>query len=182
MSRKALARVALPSDRPRGPDVLLSVSVPESFLVEGATIEIEVPRNLSCATCSGGGCDACGRSGALSVRGRGDPAEKVEVTLPRPLPAASGSLAPRVVTLRIPEYGGRAPDESNLPRGNLLLTVRSGEPPSSGVTRLPGPSVPPPAVEPELLGVEDGAESDARVVLLFVVAALCALLAWWLRR
>ena len=89
---------------------------------------------------------------------------------------------PRAVVLRIPEHGGLAAAESNLPRGNLLLTVRVGETSSKGVTRLPGPSVPPPAVTPELVGVEGAERKDARVVWLFVVAALCVLMAWWLRR
>lgn len=182
MSGKALARVALSTDRPRGPDAQLAVTVPESFFLEGATIEVEVPRNLSCATCSGGGCDACGRSGAVSVRGRNDPMEKVEVTLPKPAGSESAASAPRAVVLRIPEHGGLAAAESNLPRGNLLLTVRVDETTSKGVTRLPGPSVPPPAFTPELVGVEGGEGKDARVVWLFVVAALCVLMAWWLRR
>ncbi len=181
MSGKALAKVALPTDRPRGPDAQLAVTVPESFFVEGATIEVEVPRNLSCATCSGGGCDACERSGAVSVRGRSDPAEKVEVTLPKP-PSGDGATAPRAVVLRIPEHGGLAVAESNLPRGNLLLTVRVGETASKGVTRLPGPSVPPPAITPELVGVEGAEAKDARYVWLFVVAVLCVLMAWWLRK
>jgi hypothetical protein len=181
MSGKALARVALPTDRPRGPDAQLAVTVPESFLAEGATIEVEVPRNLGCAACGGGGCDACERSGAVSVRGRNDPVEKVEVTLPKPS-ADGGESAPRALVLRIPEFGGLAALESNLPRGNLMLTVRAGEILSKGVTRLPGPSVPPPAVTPELIGVEGSARPESRVIWLFVVAALCVLMAWWLRR
>jgi hypothetical protein len=182
MSGKALARVALSTDRPRGPDAQLAVTVPESFLLEGATIEVEVPRNLSCATCGGGGCDACERSGAVSARGRNDPVEKVEITLPKPAPKDDGATAPRAVILRIPEHGGLAAAESNLPRGNLLLTVRAGETLSKGVTRLPGPSVPPPDIAPELVGVEGEAAENARIVWLFVVAVLCVLMAWWLRR
>lgn len=182
MSGKALAKVALATDRPRGPDAQLAVTVPESYLAEGATIEVEVPRNLACAACSGGGCDACERSGAVSVRGRADPVEKVEVTLPKPGAKETGETAPRALVLRIPEFGGLAAAESNLPRGNLLLTIRAGEALSKGVTRLPGPSVPPPEVTPELIGVEGSTRQESRVVWLFVLAVLCVLMAWWLRR
>ncbi len=178
MSGKALARVALSTDGPRGPDAQLSVTVPEAFLAEGATLAIEVPRNLACAACSGGGCDACNRSGAVSLRARNAPPESVEVTLPKP--ADDASAPPRAITLRIPEQGGPAPEGSELPRGNLLLTVRAGDPATKGVTRLPGPSVPPPKSIPELVGVERA--HDARIVWLFVLAALSALMAWWLRR
>jgi hypothetical protein len=182
MSGKVLARVVAPNDRPRGPDVQLEVSVPGSFIVEGATLEIDVPRNLACATCSGGGCDACQRSGAVSVRGRKDPPESVEVTLPKNTTNDAGAPAPRAVILRIPERGGVPPAESGLPRGNLLLTIRSGETLSGGVVRLPGPSVPPPPVTPELVGVEGEPRKDIGVVWLFVAAAFAALMAWWLRR
>jgi hypothetical protein len=157
------------------------VTVPESFFLEGATIEVEVPRNLSCATCGGGGCDVCERSGAVSVRGRNDAVEKVEVTLPKPR-SENGATTPRAVILRIPEHGGLAAQESNLPRGNLLLTVRVDESLSKGVTRLPGPSVPPPERTPELVGVDGSGGKDVRVVWLFVIAVLCVLMAWWLRR
>ena len=82
MTAKVLARITSP-DRPRGPDVEMTLSVPEEWVVEGATIEIELPRNLTCAACSGGGCDACERSGAVSLRGRKDPIELLEFTLPK---------------------------------------------------------------------------------------------------
>jgi hypothetical protein len=182
MSGKVLARVVAPMDRPRGPDAQLEVTVPDGFLAEGATLEIEVPRNLACAACAGGGCDACQRAGAVSVRGRKDPSESVEVTLPKKAHGAHGASTPRAVVLRIPERGGVALADSGLPRGNLLLTIRSGDPLSSGVVRLPGPSMPPPPVTPELVRVEGEARDGARVVWLFVVAALAALIAWWLRR
>src|SRR5256885_1157700 len=80
MSAKVLGRVVASQDRPRGPDVQMSVGVPAEFIRDGATLQIELPRNLACAACEGGGCDACGRAGAVSLRGRADPAETVEVT------------------------------------------------------------------------------------------------------
>ncbi|HEX4339882.1 MAG TPA: hypothetical protein VH062_28440 [Polyangiaceae bacterium] len=180
MSGKVLARVVASKDRPRGPDVQLHVTVPASFIVEGATLEVDVPRNLACAACGGGGCDACDRAGAVSIRGRKDPPESVEVTLPK---ANADSAAPRAVLLRIPERGGPPPAESGLPRGNLLLTIRSGDELSTGVSRLPGPSVPPPPVTPELVGVERDARAGQRMPwLLIAVAVFAALMAWWLSR
>jgi hypothetical protein len=42
-----------------------------------------------------------------------------------------------------------------LPRGNLLVSIRPGPEPSRGVTRLKTPSVPAPPIVPEILdGVE----------------------------
>jgi len=57
----------------------MALSLPEDWIAAGATIEIELPRNLACASCSGGGCDTCERSGAVTIRGRKDPAETVEI-------------------------------------------------------------------------------------------------------
>jgi len=182
MSGKVLARVVAPMDRPRGPDAQLEVTVPDSFIAEGATLEIDVPRNLACASCAGGGCDACQRAGAVSVRARKDPPESVEVTLPKKALAGNGASTPRAVVLRIPERGGIAPADTGLPRGNLLLTIRAGEPLSDGVLRLPGPSMPPPPVTPQLVRVEGEVSERARAVWLFVAAVLAALIAWWLRR
>jgi hypothetical protein len=102
------------------------------------------------------------------------------VTLPKS--ASVETAAPRAVMLRIPERGGLPPADTELPRGNLLLTIRAGEMLSPGVVRLPGPSVPPPPVTPELVGVENGPRDEGRVVWLFLAAALAALIAWWLRR
>jgi hypothetical protein len=66
----------------RGADVSLRVAVPWQWLSEGRTIEVELPRNLVCANCAGGGCGVCGNSGAISVRGRGELPEIIQVYLP----------------------------------------------------------------------------------------------------
>jgi hypothetical protein len=182
MSAKVLARVVASKDRPRGPDTQLTVTVPEAWITEHATIEVDLPRNLACAICGGGGCDACDRAGAISLRGRADPAESVEVTLPHADALESKSGAPRAITVRIPERGGMAKAGSELPRGNLMLTIRDGAELSGGVKRLPGPSVPPPPVTPELVGIERRGGEGRRIVLLFVVAAAAALAAWLLHR
>ena len=78
-------------------------------------VELELPRNLVCATCDGGGCDSCERSGAVTLRGRGEPADLLRVTLP-------GEQSEAFV-IRLPERGGLSPLGSGLPRGHLLLRV-----------------------------------------------------------
>ena len=124
----------------------MNLSVPEDWILTGATLEIELPRNLACASCGGGGCDKCDRSGAVSLRGRNDPAELVEVTLQSSSVSDDvPSSRTRRIVVRIPERGGHPPSggAESLPRGNLLLSVRAGPPPPRGVKRLPGPSIPP---------------------------------------
>jgi hypothetical protein len=113
---EVLGRV-VPGDleRPRGPDANHRVRVPRTWLERGAVVELELPRNLVCAVCDGGGCDACERSGAVTLRGRGEPADLLQVTLP-------GAHAEPFV-IRLPERGGLPPLGSGLPRGHLLLRV-----------------------------------------------------------
>ena len=86
-----------------------------------------LPRNVACAACEGGGCDTCGRAGAVSLRKRGEPPEVLSVPVP------SGAAGEVDVCLRIGARGGRS-DDPDLPRGNLLLIVRWGEEPSEGVS------------------------------------------------
>ena len=67
---EVLARVtARTHDEPRGPDVEHRIRVPRAWLDAGLAVEFELPRNLCCAACKGGGCDVCQRSGAISLRG-----------------------------------------------------------------------------------------------------------------
>lgn len=137
----------------------LRVAVPSAWLVEGRSIEIELPRNLTCARCSGGGCGACNNSGAITLRGRAELPEFVQVVLPlqritevserskaqdsdRKLVADSDSENPspagaRPVTIRIPECGG-LPDAANgaIVRGWLYLEVAIAERPSSSVRAI----------------------------------------------
>jgi hypothetical protein len=116
-----LGRVTSSTDQPRGPDAKYRVRVAENWLKAGAKIEVKLPRNLECAACDGGGCDACGGSGALTLRGREDPSEYIQVTLPQvKVPPKSGK---RGMILRIPESGGYASGETELPRGLLLLSL-----------------------------------------------------------
>lgn len=172
---------------PRGPDVLHRVKVRREWLVEGEVIELELPRNLACAACGGGGCDACGRSGAITLRRRDEPAEVVEVTLPaRPKDDVPDS---RGITLRIPEQGGLPDPGSDLPRGLLLLTVLPSPEPDARVRLLRGvPSKRPPAtvVEGDELPPSLGAAAPGRrfsrpVVLAAVAVVFWVLLLVWLR-
>lgn len=134
---KVLGRVTGAVDVPRGPDVIHRINVPGEWLDEGARIELELPRNLSCAACGGGGCDACGRSGAITMRGRREPPELVEVQLPRrPATEDPPSSGKRGVVVRIPEKGGLPEEGSLLPRGVLMLSVRAAEEADPGVQRV----------------------------------------------
>jgi hypothetical protein len=110
-------------DEPRGPDVVHRIHVPQSWLDRGATIEFELPRNLTCAECDGGGCDACSRAGAITLRAREDPVEVVQVTLPTP----ESESAPRDVILRSPQKGGLPKTDPELPRGLMMLRVSTAD-------------------------------------------------------
>jgi hypothetical protein len=118
---------------PRGPDAFHRVRVPGAWLERGATIELELPRYLGCAACEGGGCDICHRSGAVTLRGRDEPSDVVEVSLPE-------GARDQAFVIRIPERGGLAPADSLLPRGHLLLRVEpSGADEAPAFVTLRGP-------------------------------------------
>ncbi len=184
---EVLARVKSRAvEGPRGPDVLHRVKVRREWLVVGEVVELELPRNLACATCGGGGCDACGRSGAITLRKRDEPAEVVEVTLP----ARSADELPdsRGITLRIPEQGGLPPPDSDLPRGVLLLTVVPSPDPDPSIKLLRGvPSKRPPASivdsdeMPALLEQPPKARPSTAVLIITVAVVLWILLLVWLR-
>jgi hypothetical protein len=124
--------------------------VPKEWIEQGSIVEFELPRHLTCRTCEGGGCDACERSGAVTLRGRGEPPDLVEVTLPaRPHNES--------FVIRIPERGGLASPESGLPRGQLFLRIvpSDSSDPGASVARLPPviatsrrPLAQPPAEQP----------------------------------
>ncbi len=119
---QVLGKVTFDLDGPRGPDVKLEIQVPSSWF--GTRVLIALPRNLSCAVCEGGGCDACERMGAVSLRGHEQTTVPLSVHLPK-----EGETD---VCLRVPSEGGFA---EGLPRGHLLLVVRRAEEPSSFVQR-----------------------------------------------
>jgi hypothetical protein len=126
-----LARITGAIDVPRGPDVLHRVNVARDWLLGGGTLSVRLPRNLTCATCAGGGCDACDRSGAITLRERRDPPEFVKVTLAGQTGDGAGE---RALTMRIPERGGRAAD-GELPRGVLMLTLTPADSSDPSLTR-----------------------------------------------
>lgn len=133
---EVLGRVARFEDGPRGADVSLQITVAKQWLHEGSTIEIDLPRNLTCASCDGSGCQICDQSGAISVRLRVELPEVISVSLPRSedtsLKAASGSS--RTVVIRIPDCGGPPGiDAIGAARGMLLLAISPGDVPSSFV-------------------------------------------------
>jgi len=118
---------------PRGPDVTHRIRVPRAWLETGEVVEFELPRNVTCAACEGGGCDACERSGAITLRGRQELAEILRVTLP----VRNAQSEIRSVVIRIPEQGGISPDNAELlPRGLLLLRVEPAELADPGVSRV----------------------------------------------
>jgi hypothetical protein len=185
---EVLARVTSRAvEGPRGPDVLHRVKVRREWLSVGEVIELELPRNLACAACGGGGCDACGRSGAITLRKRDEPAEVVEITLP----ARSGDHLPdsRGITLRIPEQGGLPEHGSDLPRGVLLLTVVPSPEPDPSIRLLRGvPSKRPPATivdSDEMVGALGEPDSERRskraLIVLIVAVVLWIVLLIWLR-
>jgi hypothetical protein len=183
---EVLARVTSRAlEGPRGPDVLHRVKVRREWLLVGEVIELELPRNVTCAGCGGGGCDACGRSGAITLRSRHEPAEVVEVTLPR----RSADEVPdsRGITLRIPEQGGLPDEGSELPRGVLLLTVVPSDAADASVRPLRGvPSKKPPAavVESGQMAPDIVPSPSARrraMVIVVVAVVLWIVLLLWLR-
>jgi hypothetical protein len=185
---EVLARVTSRAvEGPRGPDVLHRIKVRREWLIVGEVIELELPRNLSCAGCGGGGCDTCGRSGAITLRKRDEPAEVVEVTLPsRP---ADDTPDSRGITLRIPEQGGLPEQGSDLPRGVLLLTVVPSLEPDPTIKLLRGvPSKRPPAsivdsdeMPTQLAEGEPKRAMSTAMVIVIVAVVLWILLLIWLR-
>ncbi|MBX3183279.1 MAG: hypothetical protein KIT72_04070 [Polyangiaceae bacterium] len=169
MKRQVLAKVARPLDEPRGPDVIHRLTVPASWFKDGACVELELPRNLSCAVCDGGGCEACGLAGAVSTRGRAEPPELVQLTLPRREPSPEAGRSTCVV--RLTGHGGLPPADEALPRGHLLLYLSEGEA-TPGLVRLEAPC------EPD--EVTAAAPGSLRRVAAALVVLVVALVGWWL--
>lgn len=111
---------------------MYELRLPGEWLDQGASIEFELPRHLTCAACGGGGCDACGRSGALTVRSKDEPPEIVPVTLPQ----RQSHQGQSGLVLRIPECGGLPATCCDFPRGLLLLKVVPGETGAAPVRRI----------------------------------------------
>lgn len=172
---EVLARVtARTLDAPRGPDVLHRIRVPRAWLEAGDCVELEVPRNLSCAACDGGGCDLCERSGAISLRQRDEPPELLQVTLPVCSSEAPG--APRSVVIRIPEQGGLPSTAAEaLPRGLLLLRVEAAEVADPGVSRVAPLAAPERRVALSLHSLKPSPKQTRVLLVLTVIAVLAGL-------
>src|SRR5262249_23561469 len=84
----------------------------------------------------------CERSGAVTLRGRSEPAEIVQVHLPRR--SAEEIAARGGVSIRIPEQGGLPRNSDEPVRGILLLAVVAGAEPDAGVHLVESPPQPPP--------------------------------------
>ncbi len=116
--------------------------VPRAWLESGEVVEFELPRNLSCAACDGGGCDSCERSGRghLARAGKSRP-RFCRSRCPRANPSRTGEA--RGVVIRIPEQGGLPPEQAQaLPRGLLLLRVELADVADAGVSRVVQPEPP----------------------------------------
>lgn len=180
---EVLARVTPRTlDVPRGPDVVHRIRVPRAWLESGEVVEFEVPRNLACATCDGGGCDSCERSGAITLRGRNELPEILSVSLPARKPEPNGE--PRGVVIRIPEQGGLPPEDgAALPRGLLLLRVEPAEVADPGVSRVLPPE--PPISEREAVSgtiLKPGSTQAWLLTAVVVVVILAGLIALAFRR
>jgi hypothetical protein len=84
----------------------------------------------------GGGCDRCARSGAITLRGRREPAEIITVPLPKR--EAEELEREPVVVLRVPDQGGFPEPGLELPRGLLLLSIAAASKTDAGVNRVRG--------------------------------------------
>jgi hypothetical protein len=162
MARTPLARLvdrdAL--DASRGARARLRIEVPAAWIEEGAVVEITAPGRLPCAGCEGGGCDACGRSGAL--RAPEDPADRV---VSAGLPGAGAPRGASVAIRLVRPFGDRSAID------HLLVELRAGPTPSVGVRRL---APPPPAASPPGAALPWGAIAAAAVAIAAILAALLA--------
>jgi hypothetical protein len=109
------------------------------------------------------------------MRGRNEPPEIVQVTLPEwSSPEGEPTSS---VTLRIPEQGGLPAEGSKLPRGLLLLTVIPDEQPDSGVRRATASLAPPPETVPAPPAPIRSA-NRALIAVAVAVAVFIAFLVW----
>lgn len=159
MGESALGRVLDPRalDEGTGARGRVRLEVPAAWLDAGCRIEILVPRRVPCARCDGGGCDSCGKSGALRAPDA-EAARRLEITLPEGCGEA--------VALRLVDPFGDGLVEQ------LLLEIRAGRA-SPEVTRVPDPPAPL-ALPPPLV--------PWRGVIMAALAAAAAILAALLAR
>jgi hypothetical protein len=112
-------------DASSGARGLFRVRVPASWAAAGSQIALTVPTRVECARCSGGGCDGCGKSGALKAP-RDPSARALRLEIPK------GSTEGVALRLAHP-FGEGAEIEQ------LIIEVRCGDAPSEGVSRIAAP-------------------------------------------
>ncbi len=127
---EVLGNVLEPVSAKRGPDVALKLTAPPAWLRRGQQLVVELPRRLSCARCEGGGCDACQRRGAFTLREAGAAQETVVLTL-------SQDVEGSAIQIRVPDRG--APGPTDEPPGQLIVTLSAGDVPSGGLSRRDEP-------------------------------------------
>ncbi len=150
-----LARIVDPEelDRASGHAAKLSIDVLDEWLEAGDTIAIVVPHRLGCARCDGGGCDACGRSGAYRVEL--DEADRtLQITLPPSAPKRS------IVRVMRP-FGAHSDIEL------LFVEIRASAEASESVRRLP-------RAQPPARGFVNAAIAVALLLALLVLLAVLA--------
>jgi molecular chaperone DnaJ len=92
----------------RGGDLHLELRVPFMQAVSGGTVELAVPRQVTCTTCGGSGCPTCGGAGLVVAQ------ERVKTRLPAGIEEGT--------TLRLPGKG-HAGAGAGAPAGDAFLTV-----------------------------------------------------------
>jgi hypothetical protein len=132
------------------------IEVPEAWFEEGAHLEIELPQRLVCARCEGGGCDACGRAGAITLYAQDEDPLVVRVGLPKAPPGGA-------VVLRIPEGGA--------PYRSPNAATADGAPKAQWQAAVPAERVPsprevagPPGVAGLLAGKVEASSESARAI------------------
>ena len=68
-------------DRSTGPRGRVKIEVPPGVMASGGEVLVPIAARVACARCDGGGCDGCGRSGALRAPEDAE-ARVVRITLP----------------------------------------------------------------------------------------------------
>lgn len=147
-------------DSSEGAQGRLKITVPAAWLADGAELSVAAPKLVSCARCDGGGCDSCGRSGALS-----GPRKPELRNLRLTLPSSDSAVLLRLV---------RPFEQGEIDQ--LLVQVRTGEEPSKGVSRVEPVVVPEaaPMVIPETMPPW-GKIALVAAAIIAVIAALASL-------
>ncbi|HHH29354.1 MAG TPA: hypothetical protein ENK57_13555 [Polyangiaceae bacterium] len=147
-------------DSSEGAQGRLKITVPAAWLADGAELSVAAPKLVSCARCDGGGCDSCGRSGALS-----GPREPELRNLRLALPSSDRAVVLRLVK---PFEQGEI--------DQLLVQVKTGEEPSKGVSRV-GPAVVPP-VDPVVVPLAAAPWGKVALVAAAIAAVIAALMSF----